>query len=116
MTQRIRAALVLAVAAGLLGWTAEAVQAQPLGLGQPAPEPEHGVLAAPAGRYVFGQISDSSKDQFMLDTHTGRLWRMSESGTIGIYLKSVPFRSEAGEYAPLPEKIDEGGAKKPAQP
>ncbi len=28
------------------------------------------------GRYVFGQISSFRRDQFMLDTHTGRLWEI----------------------------------------
>ena len=27
-------------------------------------------LSSPNGRFVFGQISDSSKDQYMLDTWT----------------------------------------------
>lgn len=34
------------------------------------------VLAAPGGRYVFGQVSAFGQHQFMLDTQTGRLWRM----------------------------------------
>jgi opacity protein-like surface antigen len=28
------------------------------------------------GRYVFGQISDYRSDQYMLDTQTGKLWRV----------------------------------------
>jgi hypothetical protein len=31
-------------------------------------------LSAPGGRYVFGQISESRRDQYLLDTQTGRLW------------------------------------------
>lgn len=34
------------------------------------------VLAAPGGRYVFGQISEFARHQFMLDTQTGRLWQI----------------------------------------
>lgn len=32
------------------------------------------VLSAPGGRYVFGQVSEYAKDQYLLDTQTGRLW------------------------------------------
>jgi hypothetical protein len=40
-----------------------------------APSAGHvNVLSATGGRYVFGQISDSRRDQYMLDTQTGRLW------------------------------------------
>lgn len=34
-------------------------------------------LSSPGGRFVFGQISDFRRDQFMLDTQTGRLWVMT---------------------------------------
>lgn len=36
------------------------------------------VLSAPGGRFVFGQISNMRKDQYMLDTATGRLWEVTE--------------------------------------
>jgi hypothetical protein len=40
-----------------------------------APSAGHvNVLSATGGRYVFGQISESRRDQYMLDTQTGRLW------------------------------------------
>jgi len=32
------------------------------------------MLSSPGGRFVFGQISEFRRDQFMLDTLTGRLW------------------------------------------
>lgn len=34
-------------------------------------------LSSHNGRYVFGQVSPGSVNQFMLDTQTGRLWRMN---------------------------------------
>jgi len=37
------------------------------------------ILAAPGGRFVFGQISSARADQYMLDTATGRLWEMVQS-------------------------------------
>jgi hypothetical protein len=49
--------------------------------GKPAP-PQARVLQADGGRFVFGQISDFRRDQFMLDTKTGRLWRVVTS-TVG---------------------------------
>ena len=85
------------------------VWAQPLGFSssQTPQQPQSGALATATGRFVFGQISDSSKDQFMLDTVTGRLWRIAESGKVGVYLKSVPYRDEKGECSMLPGKISD---------
>lgn len=36
-----------------------------------------GQLSASGGRYVLGQISSFRRDQFMLDTQTGRVWTLS---------------------------------------
>lgn len=66
---------------------------------------QYNILNSENGRFAFGQISDSSKDKFMLDTWTGRLWRITESGGIGLYLTPVPYRIEKGEYAPIPEEV-----------
>jgi len=83
------------------------VSAQPLGLmsQQPQREPQHKLLSSPSGRFVFGQISDSAKDQFMLDTSTGRLWRIGEIGKIGLFLEPVPYRTPDGECSSLPEDV-----------
>jgi len=35
------------------------------------------VLSQSGGRYVFGQISEARRDQFMLDTATGRVWQIT---------------------------------------
>ena len=67
--------------------------------------PKGGVLSSPNGRYVFGQISDSSKDQYMLDTWTGRLWRMSENGEVGKFLLPIPYQIGEGKYSYLPPEI-----------
>ncbi len=81
--------------------------AQPFGILSPQgkQESQKQVLSSPRGRFVFGQISDSSKDQFMLDTATGRLWRIAERGDIGLYLSSVLYCNAEGKYTVLPEKI-----------
>ena len=84
------------------------VCAQPLGIlsQKPGQESQQKILSSSSGRFIFGQISASGKDKFMLDTFTGRLWRIAETGgDIGMYLRSVPYRSEKGEYSPLPEKL-----------
>ena len=72
---------------------------------QPPQEAQKAVLSATHGRYVFGQISDSSQDQFMLDTATGRLWRLTKRSDIGVCLSTVPYRSAEGECSPLPERL-----------
>ncbi len=81
--------------------------AQPIGFMSPqAVEEDHfQCLSSPRGRFVFGQISDSPKDQYMLDTWTGRLWRIAERGEIGKYLAPVPYKLESGKYSPLPEEV-----------
>lgn len=85
------------------------VCAQPLGILSPQPQKKSqlGLLSAENGRFVFGQISDSSKDKFMLDTFTGRLWRIAESGEIGLYLTTIPYRTKKGKYTALPDKISD---------
>jgi len=66
---------------------------------------QQAVLCTSQGRFAFGQVSDSSDDKFMLDTVTGRLWRLSKRTDIGLCLTPVPYRSESGEYSALPEEI-----------
>lgn len=89
------------------------IHAQPFGIKSPQPQQktQQKILSSANGRFVFGQISDSNKDQFMLDTFTGRLWRIAESGAIGIFLRTVPYRNEEGECSMLPEPILDSGSK-----
>ena len=63
------------------------------------------VLSTAQGRFAFGQVSESSEDKFMLDTVTGRLWRLNKRTDIGICLTVIPYRSNDGKCSPLPEKI-----------
>lgn len=37
---------------------------------------EPGTTLGGSGRYTFGQISSFRSDQYMLDTQTGRVWKM----------------------------------------
>lgn len=64
-------------------------------------------LGVNGGRYVLGQISSMRRDQYLLDTQTGRIW---ESVNIGsgnderMAFRAVPFiADDAGiRYAPVP--------------
>ena len=78
-------------------------------------ESQKQVLSSSGGRFVFGQISNSEKDQFMLDTYTGRLWKISERGDIGTFLKSIPYSNADGKYSPVPEKLPHSENGKPAK-
>ena len=82
---------------------------------QPQVKKQYNILNSENGRFAFGQISDSGKDKFMLDTWTGRLWRITESGGIGLYLTPVPYRIEKGEYAPVPEEVSSTKERKTAK-
>ena len=95
---------------------ATGVYAQPLGLGSSKiqQQPQQKVLSSDNGRFVFGQISGSSKDQFMLDTATGRLWRIGASGKLGTFLKCIPYRNAKGECTILPEEIPDAAPNKSA--
>ena len=78
--------------------------AQPFGLKTASLRKSYRVLSRPNGRFVFGQISESSKDQYMLDTWTGRLWRMTENSQVGKFLTPIPYKRKDGKYSVLPEK------------
>ena len=81
---------------------------------QPPQESQRAVLSSTHGRFVFGQISDSGQDKFMLDTATGRLWRLTKRSDIGVCLSTVPYRSAEGECSALPENapVSEGSKVK----
>jgi hypothetical protein len=90
------------------------VGAQPFGIGSKpvAQKSRQQILSSSNGRFVFGQISDSSKDKFMLDTATGRLWRIGETGAVGMFLKSVPYRDDEGTCSILPEPVKDSKTEK----
>lgn len=64
-----------------------------------------GVLSSANGRYVFGQVRHARRDQYMLDTQTGRLWQIvqstykKEDGSQGTYemLQSITMRKGKGK-------------------
>ena len=73
---------------------------------------QQAVLSTAQGRFAFGQVSDSSEDKFMLDTLTGRLWRLGKRTDIGLCLTPVPYRSEDGECSALPEPVSDAESGK----
>ena len=111
--------MVLALFLFLLSGLTQAHAQFGLGGTPPQQKLEPKLLSSENGRFVFGQISNSSKDKFMLDTYSGRLWRIAESGEIGLFLRPVPYRIGEGEYDPFPEKLPilepEGTEKKPKE-
>lgn len=104
--------MVLALFFFLLSGLTQAHAQFGLGGTPPQQKLEPKLLSSENGRFVFGQISASSKDKFMLDTWSGRLWRIAESGEIGLFLRAVLYRIEDGEYTPLPEKLPVPGQKR----
>lgn len=94
------------------------VWAQPFGIlsSQGQQDSQKLILSSINGRFVFGQISDSVKDQYMLDTVTGRLWRITERGDIGTFLTNIPYCNSEGECSPFPDKITDSKQKKVGKP
>ncbi len=55
------------------------------------------------GRFVFGQINEFNADQYMLDTQTGRLWRLVDTADGGgSVLEPVPYALPDGRSQLLP--------------
>lgn len=68
-------------------------------------EGDNKVLGTSDGRYVFGQISGSSRDQFMLDVKTGCLWRLVVGkNTKNPFLFPVTYAVKTGKFQAGPEK------------
>lgn len=76
--------------------------------------PQQKVLASSNGRYVFGQVSEYRRDQYMLDTQTGRLWQIvlrkgknpdgSEAAGDGFsILDPVPYSDINGKLGVTPQ-------------
>lgn len=73
-------------------------------------DPPGKVLSSANGRYVFGQVSEFRRDQYMLDTQTGRLWKIVNAKSKGAngsetsyeILEWVPYSPENIDAAPPP--------------
>ena len=115
MCLRKKRRLAAFLAAGLFFSVPAVVSGQPFGVLRPGggDGPRQQVLSSADGRFVFGQISGSPKDRFMLDTRTGRLWRIAESGALGMFLKPVPYHDEKATGAVLPPPVPLHSKKRP---
>ncbi|MFB9068933.1 hypothetical protein [Pseudofulvimonas gallinarii] len=55
------------------------------------------------GRFVFGQINEFNADQYMLDTQTGRLWRLVDTADgQNSVLEPVPYAMPDGRTQTMP--------------
>ncbi len=68
--------------------------------------PQNKVLGSSNGRFVFGQISSMRRDQYMLDTKTGRLWQIVKSKDDSIILQIVPYSHLDGTASIVPEDVE----------
>jgi hypothetical protein len=60
-----------------------------------------------SGRYVFGQINELSADQYLLDTQTGRVWRLVDTadGAASVF-EPIRFQLPDGSSQALPPAAD----------
>lgn len=68
------------------------------------------VLANANGRYVFGQVSEFRRDQYLLDTQTGRLWVIVADKENNSKLQPIAFVQIWGDEAFIPDpqgEVDE---------
>jgi biopolymer transport protein ExbD len=70
------------------------------------------IIASSGGRFVFGQMSGSGEDQYMLDTQTGHLWKREwVDGSLA--LVPVPYRAADATRTLLPPEEPAGVEQKP---
>lgn len=81
-----------------------------------AAKPMPQVLSSSNGRFVFGQVSEFARYQYMLDTQTGRLWQVSEyvptkpDGTpdkenATSVLSPIPYYEGQGKFGSTPYQM-----------
>ncbi len=72
--------------------------------------PQQKVLSSENGRFVFGQISEYRRDQYMLDTKTGRLWQKGiikvgkegEESEMDVF-QAIPYKGIDGKWSVDPK-------------
>ena len=69
------------------------------------------------GRFVFGQINEFSADQYLLDTQTGRVWRLVDTadGTASVF-EPIRFQLPDGSSQSMPPPADTAPAPAPLPP
>ena len=78
------------------------------------PQTGHGALSSATGRFVFGQISEFRRDQFMLDTQTGQLWQIVEGSDKSRALQPILYDYFGAKVLLSPLEI--GIPEQPASP
>ena len=73
-------------------------------------EPTRPMLGVEGGRYVLGQIGTGRKDQYLLDTKTGRVWHFVETKDGALILEWVPIVQSNGVAANCPEPEEDAEA------
>lgn len=70
-----------------------------------------------SGRFVFGQINEFSADQYLLDTQTGRVWRLVDTadGTASVF-EPIRFQLPDGSSQSMPPAADTAPAPMPLPP
>ena len=75
--------------------------------------PSGGVISSSGGRFVFGQMPGSGADQYMLDTQTGRLWKLQTLDGAPA-LVPVPYRAPDATRTAFPSDEPAAAEQKPA--
>jgi len=98
---KIMTAIATALLISSTAFAAEPVKVKP---------PANKLLTTENGRYVFGQVSEMRRDQYMLDTKTGKLWNIV-AATTGegefkqevTILQPILYKHQDGRWLPDPE-------------
>ncbi|MCW7556460.1 hypothetical protein NX722_28555 [Endozoicomonas gorgoniicola] len=64
------------------------------------------IASSKNGRYVFSQISEMRRDQYMLDTKTGRIWVITVNKDEDLFLMPIPFSDGRGLSTQLPVPLE----------
>lgn len=67
------------------------------------------------GRFVIQQLGEARRDQYVLDTRTGRIWQFGEDERRNSFLIPVPYNRIDGSKsftAPIIKKQSDGGSDK----
>ena len=75
--------------------------------GSSIPSSDVNSLSAQGGRYVFGQTG-TILGAFMLDTQTGRLWKLTEDQQNSLGLTIIPYIGLDQKLYMIPQKGEEG--------
>lgn len=61
------------------------------------------ILGVQGGRFVFGQLNEYMRTSYMLDTQSGRLWKLSQKTDSTLILEPIPYADiVAGKVVELP--------------